>query len=303
MTSEFGAPSQLEKIDMLDYADIIVVNKFEKKGSDDAIRDIRKQVQRNRKAFDTRPEEFPVYGTIASKFNDDGVTALYHGIIEQLNSKKGCDLKSTIPRPALKTSSSKAIVIPPDRTRYLSEITEAIRKYHRKTADQADKVRRRWHLLETADLLSQEEQENGTQLLDLLKQKAEAIADQLEKETAGLVQSWPKMQQAYSGDDYVYTVRGNELRVPLYTESLSHTRIPKISLPKFKDPGDIFTWLRKENLPGYFPFTGGVFPLKRTNEDPTRMFAGEGGRCRPTGASNCCPKTIRPNGCRPPSIR
>ena len=277
MTSEFGAPSQLEKIDMLDYADIIVVNKYEKKGSDDAIRDIRKQVQRNRKAFDTRPEDFPVYGTIASKFNDDGVTALYHGIVEQLNSKKGRDLKPTIAKPALKTSSSKAIVIPPDRTRYLSEITEAIRKYHRQTAEQADKVRRRWHLLETADLLSQEERENGNELIIILKQKAESITDEFEKETASLVQSWPKVQQAYSGDDYVYTVRGNELRVPLFTESLSHIRIPKISLPKFTDPGDIFTWMRKENLPGYFPFTGGVFPLKRTNEDPTRMFAGEGG--------------------------
>ncbi|KAB2891511.1 MAG: methylmalonyl-CoA mutase [Desulfobulbaceae bacterium] len=277
MTSEYGAPSQLEKIDMLDYADIIVVNKFEKKGSDDAIRDIRKQVQRNRKAFSTRPEEFPVYGTIASKFNDDGVTALYHGIIELLNSKTGCGLKPSLPKPAGKTSSSKAIVIPPERIRYLSEITEAIRRYHRETGEQADKVRCRWHLLESAGLFGETGGETAAVLVAELKSKAEAVSTGLSPETLQLVQSWPVVQKAYSGDEYVYTVRGNELRVPLFTESLSHTRIPKISLPKFQDPGDIYTWLRKENLPGCFPFTGGVFPLKRTNEDPTRMFAGEGG--------------------------
>ena len=277
MTSEFGAPSQLEKIDMLDYADIIVVNKFEKKGSDDAIRDIRKQVQRNRKAFTTKPEEFPVYGTIASKFNDDGVTALYHGIIELLNSKTGCGLKPSLPKPAGKTSSSKAIVIPPERIRYLSEITEAIRRYHRETSEQAEKVRRRWHLLESAGLFSETGGESAAALVAELKRKAETISADLRHETLELVQTWPVVRKAYSGDEYVYTVRGNELRVPLFTESLSHTRIPKISLPKFHDPGDIYTWLRRENLPGCFPFTGGVFPLKRTNEDPTRMFAGEGG--------------------------
>ena len=277
MTSEYGAPSQLEKIDMLDYADIIVVNKFEKKGSDDAIRDIRKQVQRNRKAFSTRPEDFPVYGTIASKFNDDGVTALYHGIIELLNSKTGCGLKPSLPKPAGKTSSSKAIVIPPERIRYLSEITEAIRRYHRETGEQAEKVRCRWHLLESAGLFGETGGESAAALVAELKRKAEAVSTGLSPETLQLVQSWPVVRKAYSGDEYVYTVRGNELRVPLFTESLSHTRIPKISLPKFQDPGDIYSWLRKENLPGCFPFTGGVFPLKRTNEDPTRMFAGEGG--------------------------
>jgi methylmalonyl-CoA mutase len=276
MTSEYGAPSQLEKIDMLDYADIIVVNKFEKKGSDDAIRDIRKQVQRNRKAWDTPPTDFPVYGTIASKFNDDGVTALYHGIIEQLNSKTGCGLKSSLPKPAEKTSSSKAIVIPPERIRYLAEISETIRKYHKHTGEQAELVRKRWHLLESAHLLTGTDEARQT-LLDILRQEAAAIDASIDKETEELVQSWPTTQKAYRDDEYVYTVRGNELRVPLFTESLSHTRIPKISLPKFQDPGDIYTWMRRENLPGCFPYTGGVFPLKRTNEDPTRMFAGEGG--------------------------
>jgi len=277
MTSEYGAPSQLEKIDMLDYADIIVVNKFEKKGSDDAIRDIRKQVQRNRKAFDTRPEDFPVYGTIASKFNDDGVTALYHGIIEQLNGKRGCGFKPSLPRPSGKTSSSKAIVIPPERTRYLSEITETIRRYHKETEEQAEKVRQRWHLLASADLLNDPADEAAVPIATGLRRKADEVSTGIRHQTLELVQSWPAVQKAYSGEEYVYTVRGRELRVPLYTESLSHLRIPKISLPKFKDPGDIFSWMRRENLPGCFPFTGGVFPLKRTNEDPTRMFAGEGG--------------------------
>ena len=277
MTSEYGAPSQLEKIDMLDYADIIVVNKFEKKGSDDAIRDIRKQVQRNRKAWETPATAFPVYGTIASKFNDDGVTALYHGIIEQLNSKKGCGLQPSLPKPAEKTSSSKAIVIPPERIRYLSEIAEVIRKYHKKTAEQAGSIRRRWHLLETADLLAGPEDAERMALLDILNREAASIGQTIVKESEDLLRAWPEMQTAYGGDEYVYHVRGKELRVPLYSESLSHTMIPKICLPKFRDPGHIYSWMRQENLPGYFPFTGGVFPLKRTNEDPTRMFAGEGG--------------------------
>ena len=277
MTSEFGAPSQLEKIDMLDYADIIVVNKFEKKGSDDAIRDIRKQVQRNRKAWDTPATDFPVYGTIASKFNDDGVTALYHGIIEQLNTKKGCGLQPSLPKPVEKTSSSKAIVIPPERIRYLSEISEAIRKYHKKTAEQAAAIRRRWHLLESADLLTDAEDAERTALLEILKQGSRLdrrVNRQGDRGPAPFLAGDP---EGLLRRRICLPVRGRELRVPLYTESLSHTKIPKISLPKFRDPGDIYSWMRRENLPGYFPYTGGVFPMKRTGEDPTRMFAGEGG--------------------------
>ncbi len=277
MTSEYGAPSQLEKIDMLDYADIIVVNKFEKKGSDDAIRDIRKQVQRNRKAWDTPMEDFPVYGTIASKFNDDGVTALYHGIIEQLNANTFCDLKPSIEKPALKTPSSKTIIIPVDRVRYLSEISGTIRDYHKTSTEQSEVVRRRWHLLESANMLKEDSDANTEKIAAHLEKEAETITQSIDKETEDIVNSWSEMKAAYSGDEYIYTVRGRELRVPLHTKSLSHTKIPKISLPKFTDPGDIYFWMRKENLPGYFPYTGGVFPMKRTGEDPTRMFAGEGG--------------------------
>ncbi len=277
MTSEYGAPSQLEKIDMLDYADIIVVNKFEKKGSDDAIRDIRKQVQRNRKAWDTPMEDFPVYGTIASKFNDDGVTALYHGIVEALNAKTFHDLKPTIPKPEQKISSSKTIIIPPERIRYLAEISDTIRGYHAISSEQSEAVRKRWHLKESTNQLTNIVDPEAVKLISMLDKEADAISLSILGETETIVSAWSDMKAAYSGEDYIYSVRGKEIRVPLYRESLSHTKIPKISLPKFNDPGDIYQWMRKENLPGYFPFTGGVFPMKRTGEDPTRMFAGEGG--------------------------
>jgi methylmalonyl-CoA mutase len=277
MTSEYGAPSQLEKIDMLDYADIIVVNKFEKKGSDDAIRDVRKQVMRNRKAWSTAPEDFPVYGTIASKFNDDGVTALYHGIIDQLNELLDKKLQPQLPRPEKKTPSSKTIVIPATRIRYLSEISDTVRSYHARTAQQADAARNLWHLKESIDLLRANAETDKPEVVSALKESTEIIAQNVDKKTEEALTFWNECKTAYSGDDLVYHVRGKEIRVPLYTESLSHSKIPKIALPKFTDPGDTYTWLRKENLPGFFPFTGGVFPLKREGEDPTRMFAGEGG--------------------------
>ena len=273
MTSEYGAPSQLEKIDMLDYADIIVINKFEKKGGDDAIRDVRKQVMRNRKEFGRPPEEFEVYGTIASKFNDDGVTALYHGIIDQLNDKCAAGFVPSLPRPAKKTSTSKTIVIPANRIRYLSEIAETVRGYHAETDRQAKKVRNRLHVEETMRLMGQ----GNPELIALLEEKAAELGQYIDKETEETLKNWSQCRKAYSGDELVYQVRDREIRVPLYTESLSHSRIPKIALPRFTDPGDTFRWLRRENLPGFFPFTAGVFPLKRTGEDPTRMFAGEGG--------------------------
>ncbi|WP_163335786.1 fused isobutyryl-CoA mutase/GTPase IcmF [Desulfopila sp. IMCC35008] len=273
MTSEYGAPSQLEKIDMLDYADIIVINKFEKKGSDDAIRDVRKQVMRNRKEWDKKPEDFSVYGTIASKFNDDGVTALYHGLIDSLNDKAGTAFAPKLPRPENKTPTSKTIVIPGKRIRYLSEISDTVRNYHEETEKQAQAVRNKWHLEKSASLLG----ENSPELLDTLKQKAAECAAAVGKDTEETLARWEKCKVAYSGDELVYHVRGREIRVPLYTESLSHSKIPKIALPRLNDPGDTYSWLRRENLPGFFPFTGGVFPLKREGEDPTRMFAGEGG--------------------------
>ena len=276
MTSEYGAPSQLEKIDMLDYADIIVINKFEKKGSDDAIRDVRKQVKRNRKAWETDTEDFPVYGTIASKFNDDGVTALYHGIIEGLTTKTSLQLTPSLPKPDKKTPSSKTIVIPANRIRYLAEIADTVRGYHQYTETQSLAVRNAWHLSQSISML----EGSGTcvpEALTALQEQEAALRLHVAKETEETLDAWEDCRKAYSGDELVYVIRGKEIRVPLYTTSLSHSKIPKIALPRLSDPGDTYRWLRKENLPGFFPFTGGVFPLKRTEEDPTRMFAGEGG--------------------------
>ena len=281
MTAEFGAASQLEKIDMLDFADIVVVNKFEKRGGEDAVRDVRKQVQRNRNAFETAPEEMPVYGTIASKFNDDGVTALYHGLLDTISEKTGVAFASQLSRPATRVSSSKTIIIPPERTRYLAEIADTVRHYHRRTDDQADLLRRVWHLEETARTLSAETPGDTTgELLAPLNQATAKARQALDPETTALVEGWKKTQKAYQQDELVYQVRDREIRVPLFSESLCRKKIPKIALPHFKDPGEIYRWLRRENLPGYFPYTAGVFPIKRVGEDPTRMFAGEGDPAR-----------------------
>ena len=277
MTSEFGAASQLEKIDMLDFADLVVVNKFEKRGGEDAVRDVRKQVQRNRTAFDKSPDEMPVFGTIASKFNDDGVTALYHALLDTIKEKTGVVFESSLPRPATKQSTSKTIIIPPERTRYLSEIAETVCNYHRETENQAHAIRRVWHLDQTAKTLSGDGLEGDTSdLVVRLKREINKAREAMDTETETLVREWETTKAAYSGDELVYTVRGKEIRVPLYTESLSRKKIPKISLPRYTDPSEIYRWLRRENLPGYFPFTAGVFPMKRVGEEPTRMFAGEG---------------------------
>ena len=281
MTSEFGAASQLEKIDMLDFADLVVVNKFEKRGGEDAVRDVRKQVQRNRQVFDQLPDDMPVFGTIASKFNDDGVTALYHALLDTIGEKTGVAFESSLPRPDTKQSTSKTIIIPPERTRYLAEIAETVRTYHNKTESQSAAIRRVWHLEETAKNLAGENLKGDA--ADLMRQLKVEVANaraDLDAETEKLVKDWKATKAAYSGDELVYTVRGKEIRVPLYSESLCHQKIPKISLPRFTDPGEIYSWLRRENLPGYFPFTAGVFPMKRVGEDPTRMFAGEGDPAR-----------------------
>jgi methylmalonyl-CoA mutase len=277
MTSEFGAPSQLEKIDMLDYADLIVVNKFEKKGSDDALRDIRKQVQRNRKAWETDPVDLPVYGTIASKFNDDGVTSLYHGILEQLRTKSGLELQSQIEKPVNKTPSSKTIVVPPEQIRYLSEISATVRDYHDFTRHQTAALRTHTSILNSIDHFTATRPAESIVLVEQLRKESESTGKSVHLTTHELLTSWNEISDAYSGDDYCYTIRDKEICVPLYSKSLSHTKIPKISLPGFTDPAEIYRWMRRENLPGYFPYTGGVFPLKRVSEDPTRMFAGEGG--------------------------
>jgi len=282
MTSDYGAATQLEKIDMLDYADIIVVNKFDKEGSDDALRDVRKQVQRNRKAWETPAGDLPVFGTIASKFNDDGATAFYRYLLDRISEKTGVAFQSRIPAMENRTSTSKTIFVPPERTRYLSEIADCVRRYHRTTGDQADQLRTTWHLKQAVSALAGDDALSGdtSALLEKLRQEKANAESALDESARRCMDQWKHIKQTYSEDDLVYQVRDREIRVPLFTTSLSGTRIPKIALPAWSDPGDIYTWMRRENVPGRFPFTAGVFPVKRTDEDPTRMFAGEGDPAR-----------------------
>jgi methylmalonyl-CoA mutase len=261
MTPEFGAASQLEKIDMLDFADFVAINKFDRRGAEDALRDVRKQLQRNREAFRTAAEEMPVFGTIAARFNDDGVTALYHAVAEKLGLKAG-----KLPRPAGKTSSAVHVVIPSQRQRYLAEIAEGIRGYHEHSTKQASVARERQQLTAAQRML-------GKEIPDIAKALEQRP---LEGEAQRLLDSWSDVVEAYSGDEQVVKVRDKELRTALTSTSLSGTHVPKVALPKFEDHGDLLRWRLRENLPGEFPFTAGVFHFKRENEDPTRMFAGEG---------------------------
>lgn len=282
MTAEYGAPSQLEKIDMLDYADIVAVNKFDKQGSEDAWHDIAKQVQRNRKAFDEPLEQMPVFGTIASRFNDDGVTALYEYLAGLVYKKTGIDFGIKTSGTDIRRPSSITVIVPPDRNRYLSEIAETVRAFHFRTKEQADALRNAWHLENTAKILLSM-QADGSRAENIPPTVMETISSAISEankkilpKTLSAMEQWESMRKDYGKDELVYTVRGRRIRRPLFTESLARTKIPKIALPQFTDPGDLFTWMQKENLPGCFPYTAGVFPLKRSDEDPTRMFAGEG---------------------------
>src|SRR4051812_26824384 len=268
MTPEFGAASQLEKIDMLDFADFVAINKFDRKGAEDALRDVRKQVQRNREAFRSAPEEMPVFGTIAARFNDDGVTALYHTVAAKL-AEKGLKLKpARLPKPATHTSSSVHLVVPPQRNRYLADIAETVRGYHDFTAAQSKLARERQQLSATQEMV-------GKNLPEIDKLAAEKDAA-LSGEAKQLLESWPRTVAEHSGDERVVKVRQREIRTRLTTISLSGTHVPKLALPRYEDHGELLRWRMRENLPGEFPFTAGVFAFKRENEDPTRMFAGEG---------------------------
>jgi methylmalonyl-CoA mutase len=281
MTGEFGAPSQLEKIDMLDFADLVAVNKYDKRGSQDAVRDVRKQVQRNRGAFDRSVDDMPVYGTIAARFNDDGVTALYHGLLQRLEERTGRKWPSGRPRPHENVSTAKSAVIPPRRVHYLAEIAAVVRGYHQTTRKQAEALRRVWHLSQSERMLSGgPADESADGLLKRLGEEIEKARRAVDPATDRLVDQWRRIRTLYDQEELVYEVRGHAVRTPLTFESLSRRRIPKIALPRTDDPGDLYQWLRSEHLPGYFPFTAGVFPLKRTGEEPTRMFAGEGDPAR-----------------------
>ncbi len=271
MTPEFGAASQLEKIDMLDFADFVAINKFDRKGADDALRDVRKQVQRNREAFRASPEDMPVFGTIASRFNDDGVTALYQAVAARLAAKGLSLAPGALPKIEAKVSSSVHVVIPPKRQRYLAEIAESVRGYHGHAREQAGLARERQQLIAAKAMLLKAGKE-ARELDSLIDEKNAALDARARK----LLEMWPETLKAYSGDEYVVKIRGREIRTTLTYTTLSGSKLPKVALPRYEDHGEILRWQMRENVPGSFPFTAGVFAFKRENEDPTRMFAGEG---------------------------
>jgi methylmalonyl-CoA mutase len=275
MTPEFGAASQLEKIDMLDFADFVAINKFDRKGAADALRDVRKQFQRNKQLFAKAPEEMAVFGTMASRFNDDGVTALYQAIAPRLAGLGLKRAKGRLPAVATRQSTNQAVVIPPQRARYLAEIAEAVRTHHKHAGEQAKLAREIQQLRETVRMLEADstEKHGARDTVERLAVEREARLDPRAKK---LLDMWPAMRKAYSGDEYVVKIRGREVRTKLTSTSLSGTPIRKVALPRFEDHGEQLKWLMLENVPGSFPYTAGVFAFKRENEDPTRMFAGEG---------------------------
>jgi len=273
MTPEFGAASQLEKIDMLDFADVVALNKMDRLGALDALRDIRKQVQRNREAFGQSPDDMPVYGAIASRYADVGVTALYQELLRQFEVKGFPSWPCHIEAVDTKSTEPGAAIVPPERRRYLADISASVRDYHARAEAQLRIARERQQLSESRRMLGDSGDENAASALDGLI--AERVAS-LDPEAKQLIEDWPSVREAYSGDDLTVKVRGREVRTDLKIETLSGNVIPRIAVPEIQDHGALLKWLMKENLPGRFPFTAGVFPFKREGEDPTRMFAGEG---------------------------
>ncbi len=271
MTPEYGAASQLEKINMLDYADLIVLNKFDKAGALDALHDIRKQYKRNHGLWNAKDGELPIVGTIAAQFNDAGINELFDKLIATIEKKTGIRLGFLEEHPHLRDTTTQSLIIPPARVRYLSEITASIRDYNQRTDEQADIASRLYKVTGALEELPPESP--GRQPLE---ERKEWLEKQLMPVCKKLIEEWESTRARYRKDFFEYEVRGKKIQQPLYTESLSHLRIPRIAVPRFKDWGDILRWRVQENFPGKYPFTAGTFPLKRSEEDPTRMFAGEG---------------------------
>jgi methylmalonyl-CoA mutase len=269
MTAEFGAPTQLEKIDMLDFADLVAINKFERKGSEDAKRNVIKQVRRNRNQFDGPDEEIPVYGTIASQFNDPGTSVLYLKVLEKLNEKKGLGWESKL--KVVDGDSLSKTVIPADRIHYLGEIVQTVRGYRKNVHQQSDVARSLYQLQGAADLLPE-----GSAAAREVAEQIEAHESRLHENAHRVLKCWDELKDAYQKDVLVTRVRDREITTELYSSSISGTRVPRVSLPRYSDKGDLLRWLMLENLPGFFPYTAGVFPFKRAEEDPKRQFAGEG---------------------------
>jgi len=274
MTPEFGAQSQLEKIDMLDFADLVVINKFDRKGAADALRDVAKQVQRNRDLWSVDPLELPVFGSIASRFGDDGVTSAYHGLLKILRAPELSDTplrewNSKLPFCDNRIPSERSVVVPTSRQRYLAEISETVRDYHNVSKIQAELAHESQALQESLVMLG----ETNSKLSELINQKQE----QLSVENKKLLADWDSVKKSYAGVERVDTLpNGKVVTTQLVRESLSGTMVPRVSLPKYRSQGELLSWMKRENLPGVFPYTAGVFPFKREGEDPARMFAGEG---------------------------
>jgi methylmalonyl-CoA mutase len=291
MTPEFGAATQLEKIDMLDFADMVALNKFDKRGALDAIRDVRKQYKRNHKLFEAKDEDLPIYGTMASQFNDPGMNALFGHLIKAIEVKTGVAFKlKEIASLGDGAEAEKIYIIPPDRTRYLAEIAESSEAYTKWVNEQCGVAQRLWQVKAVIKMISSTQSspegralkqvsptegdlEGAASLLELEKH----LEGQLHPECKRLLNEWPDTVSKYKAENFIYKVRDKEIKQPLFYTSLSQLKIPKIALPKYEAWGDILRWLLTENVPGEFPYTAGVFPLKREGEDPTRMFAGEGG--------------------------
>jgi isobutyryl-CoA mutase len=275
MTPEFGAASQLEKIDMLDFAEFVAINKFDRKGAADALRDVAKQVQRNKEAWGRKPDEMPVFGTMAARFNDDGVTALYQALKPRLAELGLALVDGALPRVDVRHSTNQSPVVPAARTRYLADISDVVHGYKKRAREQAKLAREVQQLQAAAAMLKVDKPDRAPAAeaaLDLAGQRKA----RMDKDALRLLAQWPDMQKAYAGDEYVVKIRDKEIRTALTTKSLSGTTIRKVSLPQYEDHGEILKWLMLDNVPGSYPYTAGTFAFKRENEDPTRMFAGEG---------------------------
>jgi methylmalonyl-CoA mutase len=271
MTPEYGAATQLEKIDMLDFADVIALNKFDKRGALDALRDVKKQYQRNHNLWDKKPDDMPVFGTIASQFNDPGTNQLYKHLMDKVVEKTKADLKSTF--VITREMSEKIFVIPPHRTRYLSEISENNRAYDQWVSEQAETAQKLYSIDKTISTLKNSDQE----IIKALQAEFDRIKLNLDPKNWKRIESWKEKTQSYREAVFKFKVRDKEIGIQTHSESLSHLQIPKVALPKYEAWGDLLKWQLQENVPGEFPYTSGIYPFKREGEDPTRMFAGEGG--------------------------
>ena len=276
MTPEYGAATQLEKIDMLDFADIVVINKFDKRGAMDALRDVKKTFQRNHKLFDKSPDDMPVFGTIASQFNDPGTNTMYKSLMDIVVKKTGNQsLHSDF--TISDEMSEKIYIIPPARTRYLSEISENNRKYDSWVKDQAAIAQKLFSLKKTVETLQNENIDDKDRLIKTLQEVYAKTEMELDPKNKHLIENWQEKKAQYLGEYYTFKVRNKELKIKTHTESLSHTQVPKVAVPRFEAWGEILQWALSENFPGEFPYAAGIYPFKREGEDPTRMFAGEGG--------------------------